>query len=121
MSGIGYHSEAIDELDRIVDWFRDEIVKCAEEHAENDMSAITVERVRDAATQLFTVGLTDGLSGGRAAHQEWERTRSDENECDAEKRIREEVSENGDTIPTEWWHGWLERSDDWRDEIENAA
>lgn len=70
---------------------------------------------------LLAVGLTAGLAGGRAAHEQWERTRGDENECDAEKRLHEEVSESGNTIPIEWWHGWLERSDEWRDEIEHAG
>ena len=71
--------------------------------------------------QLLAVGLTAGLSGGRAAHEQWEHARGDENECDAEKRLHEEVSESGDTIPIEWWNGWLERSDEWRDEIEHAG
>ncbi len=71
--------------------------------------------------QLLAIGLTAGLAGGRAAHEQWERTRGDENECDAEKRLHEEVSESGNTIPIEWWHGWLERSDEWRNEIEHAG
>ena len=71
--------------------------------------------------QLLTVGLTAGLAGGRAAHEQWERARGEENECDAEKRLHEEVSESGNTMPIEWWHGWLERSDEWRDEIEHAG
>ncbi len=66
-------------------------------------------------------GLTAGLAGGRAAHEQWERARGEENECDAEKRLHEEVSESGNTMPIEWWHGWLERSDEWRNEIEHAG
>ena len=49
--------------------------------------------------QLLAVGLTAGLAGGRAAHEQWERTRGEENECDAEKRLHEEVSGSVNTIP----------------------
>jgi hypothetical protein len=51
-------------------------------------------------------------AAGREAHEIWERTRGDENECDAERRFREDTEHS-----TEWWNGWLERSDAWRDEI----
>lgn len=71
--------------------------------------------------QLLAVGSTAGLAGGRAAHEKWERTRGDENECAAEKRLRDEAAESGETIPVEWWHGWIERSDEWRDEIGHAV
>lgn len=50
---------------------------------------------------------------GYAEHRAWEKTRGDENECDAERRIRE----CGPARATPWWHGWLQRSDEWRDEI----
>lgn len=48
---------------------------------------------------------------GRAAHLAWEASRAGENECDAERRLR------GEHQAPEWWQGWLERSDEWRDEI----
>jgi len=57
----------------------------------------------------------DARAVGRDAHRTWERTRADENECDAERRLREEA-EHG----AEWWNGWMERSDEWRDLIRHA-
>ena len=57
-------------------------------------------------------GSMDTRAAGREAHKIWERTRGDENECDAERRFREDTEHS-----TEWWNGWLERSDKWRDEI----
>lgn len=46
---------------------------------------------------------------GRAAHVRWERSRTDENECDAESRMRKR-----DKHSKAWWEGWFERSDEWR-------
>lgn len=56
---------------------------------------------------------------GRQAHKEWERTRGNENECDAESRLRHDGQrrERG----RDWWEGWFERSDEWRDEIGHDA
>jgi len=50
---------------------------------------------------------------GYEAHVAWEKTRGDENECDAEVRISEKTGHT-----SEWWNSWFERSDEWRDEIE---
>lgn len=47
-------------------------------------------------------------------HKSWEEIRTDENECDAEKRLMESVSEQD---KQRWWDGWLLRSDEWRTEI----
>lgn len=49
---------------------------------------------------------------GYETHIAWEKTRGDENECDAENKIGEETEHT-----SEWWNSWLERSDSWRDEI----
>ena len=48
---------------------------------------------------------------GYLAHKQWEATRGDQNECDAERARRVQRR------PADWWGGWLERSDEWRDEI----
>ena len=66
--------------------------------------------------QLLAVGSTAGLSDGWAAHIAWEAVRGDENECDAEQRIANDVKAAGADMDV-WWRGWFGRSDAWRDEI----
>jgi hypothetical protein len=53
---------------------------------------------------------------GYLAHMTWERTAGAENECDAERRIRESTKHS-----VYWWHGWLARSDEWRAEIGHGS
>jgi hypothetical protein len=53
---------------------------------------------------------------GYVAHRNWEQSRGSENECDAERRIAADVKATGADMP-EWWKGWFERSDEWREEI----
>jgi hypothetical protein len=53
---------------------------------------------------------------GYLAHMTWERKAGVENECDAERRIRESTEHGKD-----WWHGWLARSDEWRAEIGHGS
>ena len=55
----------------------------------------------------------DGTSDGRKAHVDWESVRGNENECDAESRIRH----SGGVRSRAWWDGWFERSDEWREEV----
>ncbi|MFA5394378.1 MAG: hypothetical protein WC338_08030 [Candidatus Ratteibacteria bacterium] len=50
---------------------------------------------------------------GYDAHVLWEKSRGDENECDAECKISEQTEHTSD-----WWNAWLDRSDEWRDELE---
>jgi hypothetical protein len=57
---------------------------------------------------------------GDADHRRWERTRTDENECEAEKRIAEEARALGSEM-CRWWGQWFERSDHWRDEMGYTA
>lgn len=54
---------------------------------------------------------------GYRAHLAWERTRTDENECDAERRLSDSAEQRGADMK-QWWSGWFERSDEWRDEID---
>jgi hypothetical protein len=70
----------------------------------------TAER-SGASLQADDEGSMDTRAAGREAHEMWERTRGDENECDAERRFREDAEHS-----TEWWNGWMDRSDEWRDE-----
>ena len=53
---------------------------------------------------------------GRAAHLQWEQVRAQENECDAERDLARAAAETGADM-SQWWNGWFERSDEWRDEI----
>jgi len=57
--------------------------------------------------------MSDEFKRGYAAHVAWEKTRGDDNECDAETTIREDQADKS----VAWWNGWLTRSDEWRDEI----
>lgn len=57
---------------------------------------------------------------GKVDHHRWERTRGDENECDAERRFAAEAEAQGANMP-QWWQQWLERSDEWRNEIGHDA
>ncbi len=59
----------------------------------------------------------DGTSDGRKAHVDWEAVRGNENECDAESRIRH----SGGVRSRAWWDAWFERSDEWRDEVGHEA
>ena len=59
----------------------------------------------------------DGTSDGRKAHVDWESVRGNENECDAESRIRH----SGGVRSRAWWDAWFERSDEWRDEVGHEA
>lgn len=56
-------------------------------------------------------------STGYFAHVEWERERGDENECARESII----SSREKSMSAEWWKGWFERSDEWRDEQEEKG
>ena len=67
----------------------------------------------------LSVGLA---AAGRSAHIQWEAIRgNDDDECDTERSIRAEAFDMGIEISAKWWDGWLERSDEWRDEIMEAA
>ena len=48
---------------------------------------------------------------GLSAHVRWEKIRGDENECGREVIILE----RNNPPNSEWWRGWFERSDEWRD------
>ncbi len=50
---------------------------------------------------------------GFNAHLQWEKTRGNQNECEREKQIRHRKRQHS----IEWWNGWLERSDSWREEM----
>lgn len=52
---------------------------------------------------------------GYNAHLRWENTRKNENECDAEHRITTAAHWLGVNLPSFFWAGWLDRSDEWRD------
>lgn len=54
---------------------------------------------------------------GDADHRRWERTRGDENECVAERRLSREAESRGANMKV-WWSQWLERSDEWRDTLD---
>lgn len=53
---------------------------------------------------------------GFAAHREWEKIRTNENECEAERRLAGMAIEAGVDM-SKWWDAWFERSDEWREEI----
>ena len=72
-----------------------------------------VNAERPAPAQAPASDPTDDRAAGRAAHEAWERTRGSENECVQESRIREGEA----THSRDWWNGWMDRSDEWRDEI----
>lgn len=55
---------------------------------------------------------------GIVDHHRWERTRGNENECDAEKRMSKDAEARGAKM-TDWWDQWLTRSDAWRNEIDH--
>ncbi len=74
------------------------------------MSAEELDAALDEiANDLGPVARADQRKEGRAAHDEWERDRGTENECDAESRFK--------GMSSAWWSGWFDRSDEWRDEI----
>ena len=50
---------------------------------------------------------------GYADHVAWEATRGDEIECAHESRLRQTRAHS-----TDWWNGWFERSDEWRDTLD---
>lgn len=61
------------------------------------------------------VGCT-AMTRGDAEHRRWERSRANENECVAEKRLADLAKSYGADM-RKWWDQWFERSDDWREEI----
>ena len=75
----------------------------------SDVEAMREQQVQD---ERDICGFCDA-SSGRKSHVDWEAVRGNENECDAESRLRH----NGGVLSRSWWDGWFERSDEWRDEI----
>jgi hypothetical protein len=74
----------------------------------------------DGTTARIRIGekywTLDVTPNGMVDHYRWERSRGRENEIDGARRMAEEARERGADM-TKWWQQWLERSDDWRDEI----
>jgi hypothetical protein len=77
---------------------------------------MTNEKTTDSAASALSAGLCLA-DNGRDAHVAWEAVRGDENECEAESRIRH----SGGVRSREWWDSWFARSDEWRDEIGHEA
>lgn len=76
----------------------------------DETRALALARSGQAASGSQESARSD-VHDGRAAHVAWEAERGKENEIEAERRMRVE------TRSRDWWSGWFERSDEWRDEI----
>lgn len=78
------------------------------------------ELVFDGKTAIITIGekhwTLSLVPDGRVDHLCWEKTRGEENETDAEKRMADEAQGRGADMKA-WWSEWFARSDEWRDEI----
>lgn len=65
---------------------------------------------------MSTIATVTHAFCGFGAHRIWEKVRSHENECEAERRLAEDARAAGVNMSV-WWDAWFERSDEWREEI----